>query len=228
VATLCDMLATHYGSAIDRDLLSPARCSTTSARSARSAPGAGSPTPTRASSSATSSSACRWWPTPPRLPDLPPQRLLLLQHLIASHQGRYEWQSPREPRTLEALLLHYADDLDAKMNQAGNLVSGVLAGWTAYDRSLGRDFLRHRQDQAAVIPAAATSAPVLASLAQPEPAQGETGDDEATAGEVAQADTGDPHETTSLPGSADDDPAQRVSGPDDRPGDALDTLDLFE
>jgi 3'-5' exoribonuclease len=78
--------------------------------------------------------------TRPRRAALPPAALLL-QHLIASHQGRYEWHSPREPRTLEALVLHYADDLDAKLNQAGALLDAVNAGWTAYDRSFGRDFL---------------------------------------------------------------------------------------
>ena len=76
-------------------------------------------------------------------PELSAQRLLLVQHLIASHQGRYEWQSPREPRTLEALLLHYADDLDAKLHQAAALVAAVDIGWTAYDRNFGRDFLSH-------------------------------------------------------------------------------------
>jgi 3'-5' exoribonuclease len=94
---------------------------------------------------------------------LAPQRLLLLQHLIASHQGRYEWHSPREPRTLEAILLHYADDLDAKLNQAGSLISAVHHGWTAYDRSFGRDFLRHRPDDAVT--------------AQPEDSTAEAGDD---------------------------------------------------
>jgi 3'-5' exoribonuclease len=79
-----------------------------------------------------------------QVPALPPQRLLLLQHLSASHRGRYEWQSPREPRILEGLILHYADDLDAKMNQAAALVARVDKGWTAYDRSFARDFLRHR------------------------------------------------------------------------------------
>jgi 3'-5' exoribonuclease len=88
------------------------------------------------------------------------ERLLLVQHLVASHQGRYEWQSPREPRTLEALILHYADDLDAKLNQATALLSAVDRGWTAYDRSFGRDFLRHRpaDDRPAPVPARATPA----------------------------------------------------------------------
>jgi 3'-5' exoribonuclease len=69
------------------------------------------------------------------------ERLLLLQHLIASHQGKPEWDSPRVPQMLEALVLHYADDLDAKLNQARSLLAGVPAGeWSGYDRSLARSF----------------------------------------------------------------------------------------
>jgi 3'-5' exoribonuclease len=75
--------------------------------------------------------------------ELTEDRLLLLQHLIASHQGRPEWDSPRTPQLLEALVLHYADDLDAKMNAAGQLLSRVQPGdWSAYDRSFGRSFFR--------------------------------------------------------------------------------------
>ncbi|MEX2570913.1 MAG: HD domain-containing protein [Gemmatimonadota bacterium] len=68
-----------------------------------------------------------------------PERLLIVQHLIASHQGKPEWDSPRVPQLQEALVLHYADDLDAKMNQAGGTLAGVEPGeWSDYDRSLGR------------------------------------------------------------------------------------------
>lgn len=75
---------------------------------------------------------------------LTPERRALLLHLIASHQGRYEWASPREPHTLEALVLHYADDLDAKLAPSIARVRGVEgAGWTGYHRALGRDLLRH-------------------------------------------------------------------------------------
>jgi 3'-5' exoribonuclease len=75
--------------------------------------------------------------------ELPGERLLLLQHLIASHQGRPEWDSPRTPQMIEALVLHYADDLDAKMNAARQLLSGVEAGdWSAYDRTFARSFFQ--------------------------------------------------------------------------------------
>jgi 3'-5' exoribonuclease len=65
--------------------------------------------------------------------------LLHLQHLIASHQGRHEWASPKVPQTLEALILHYADDLDSKLNPAMGLLREVGdGGWSPYDRGLER------------------------------------------------------------------------------------------
>ena len=39
-----------------------------------------------------------------------------LGHIILSHQGRYEWLSPKQPSFEEALLVHLIDNLDAKMN----------------------------------------------------------------------------------------------------------------
>jgi 3'-5' exoribonuclease len=97
--------------------------------------------------------------------ELTGERLLLLQHLIASHQGRPEWDSPRTPQMREALVLHYADDLDAKMNAVGQLLSGVEAGdWTAYDRSFARSFYQPPPPGTGAIEAAAppeTAGPVF-------------------------------------------------------------------
>jgi 3'-5' exoribonuclease len=45
---------------------------------------------------------------------LPDETLLRLEHLILSHQRLPEWGSPKPPMTPEALLVHYADDIDAK------------------------------------------------------------------------------------------------------------------
>ncbi len=50
------------------------------------------------------------------IPDFPPKLRLLVEHLVLSHHGRYEFGSPKLPMTLEAILLHYLDDLDAKMH----------------------------------------------------------------------------------------------------------------
>jgi 3'-5' exoribonuclease len=43
-----------------------------------------------------------------------PDILLRLEHVIISHQRLPEWGSPKPPMTPEALLVHYADDIDAK------------------------------------------------------------------------------------------------------------------
>jgi 3'-5' exoribonuclease len=41
---------------------------------------------------------------------------LRLEHLLLAHQRLPEWGSPKPPMTPEALLVHMADDLDAKLN----------------------------------------------------------------------------------------------------------------
>jgi len=52
--------------------------------------------------------------TAAKLEDIDPVMLLRLEHLIIAHQRLPEWGSPKEPATPEALLVHYADDIDAK------------------------------------------------------------------------------------------------------------------
>ncbi len=47
---------------------------------------------------------------------LDPEVLLRLEHVIISHQRLPEWGSPKPPMTLEALLVHFADDIDAKFH----------------------------------------------------------------------------------------------------------------
>ena len=49
------------------------------------------------------------------LPDFPENLRVLVEHIILSHHGKYEFGSPKLPMIPEALLLHYLDDLDAKM-----------------------------------------------------------------------------------------------------------------
>jgi 3'-5' exoribonuclease len=49
------------------------------------------------------------------LPDFPDNLRVLVEHIILSHHGKYEFGSPKLPMVPEALLLHYLDDLDAKM-----------------------------------------------------------------------------------------------------------------
>jgi 3'-5' exoribonuclease len=71
-----------------------------------------------------------------------PQELQLrLKHMIVSHHGEYEFGSPKLPMTLEAIALHYLDNLDAKMHSLGTLIredANTDSNWTPYQAHLGR------------------------------------------------------------------------------------------
>jgi 3'-5' exoribonuclease len=44
------------------------------------------------------------------------EEVMLLQHLVLSHHGKEEWGSPKKPMIQEAEMIHYIDNIDAKMN----------------------------------------------------------------------------------------------------------------
>ncbi len=76
-----------------------------------------------------------------RIKDFPQDLLEQLQHLILSHHGRQEFGSPTVPMTIEAFLLSFLDDLDAKMNLMEQLRAKMTEPgfqWTEYQRSLER------------------------------------------------------------------------------------------
>src|SRR5262249_52702951 len=78
------------------------------------------------------------------LPDFPDDLKTLVEHLIISHHGQYEFGSPKLPMFPEALMLHYLDDLDSKMEaMRAHFERGVDGdgGWTGYNPSLGRPLL---------------------------------------------------------------------------------------
>lgn len=61
-------------------------------------------------------------------------------HIVLSHHGRLEFGSPVLPKTPEALLVHYLDDLDGKLEGMFRLIreEGGNGGWTSYSRALER------------------------------------------------------------------------------------------
>lgn len=66
-----------------------------------------------------------------------------LGHLLLSHQGRLEWKSPVLPMFTEAILLHYVDDLDAKVHHVAEAIARHAdpeAAFTDFDRILERFF----------------------------------------------------------------------------------------
>jgi 3'-5' exoribonuclease len=68
----------------------------------------------------------------------------VVQHMLISHHGQYEFGSPKLPMIREALAFHYLDDLDSKL-AAARAALAVDSGepeWSAYSGALGRKFLR--------------------------------------------------------------------------------------
>lgn len=71
---------------------------------------------------------------------LEPELQRHLKHLVLSHHGTLEFGAVRVPQTAEALALHYADNIDAKMGQCRGLFAQLGEGesWTPYQATLGR------------------------------------------------------------------------------------------
>jgi len=80
------------------------------------------------------------------IPGFPPRLALLVEHIILSHHGKYEFGSPKLPMIAEAVMLNMLDDLDAKMqmmqeefkrNQAAGNDGAKLTDWVrAMERPL--------------------------------------------------------------------------------------------
>jgi len=80
-----------------------------------------------------------------RVQGFPPALLLQLEHLLLSHHGEKEWGAPVQPQTLEAIALHYLDNLDAKLAGALQWLDREKVGpgsWSSFWRGLGRSLLR--------------------------------------------------------------------------------------
>jgi 3'-5' exoribonuclease len=68
----------------------------------------------------------------------------VVQHLLISHHGQYEFGSPKLPMIREAMVFHYLDDLDSKM-AAVRVALATPSGddeWSSYSSALGRKFLK--------------------------------------------------------------------------------------
>jgi 3'-5' exoribonuclease len=84
------------------------------------------------------------------LAGFPPELRVLVQHLVLSHHGRLEFGSPVTPRFREAVLLHYLDDVDSKMEAMRSSLAAADAAdregeWTDWNRSLERYLLRREK-----------------------------------------------------------------------------------
>lgn len=78
------------------------------------------------------------------IPDFPKEKAALIKHMIVSHHGSREFGSPEPPKTIEAVLLNYIDEIDSRVNAIREFVAAddPDAHWTSYHRLLGRHFYK--------------------------------------------------------------------------------------
>lgn len=73
--------------------------------------------------------------------NFPEELAMLIKHIIISHHGEYEYGSPKRPKTIEAMIVHSADNVDSRIK----IVEEVLLADTSnnkyagYNRILGRN-----------------------------------------------------------------------------------------
>lgn len=81
-----------------------------------------------------------------KIPGFPAELRLQILHIVLSHHGRLEFGSPVLPKTPEALLVHYLDDLDGKLEAMFRSLKDEAGSgsWSPYSRSLDRMIYRRR------------------------------------------------------------------------------------
>lgn len=76
-----------------------------------------------------------------RVENFPPRLRMLLSHLLLSHHGHRDFNSPVEPMIPEGFALYYADEIDAKLDALKRIVRENAGGgkdWSDYNKILGR------------------------------------------------------------------------------------------
>lgn len=109
----------------------------------------------------------------------PRELAVLLKHMILSHHGHLEYGSPKRPKTIEAIVLYYLDDLDAKVSAVKSIIEKDAdpTGWTPYQRIFERNIFKgtYNGEPPVAPPADASKAAPAVSAAQG--AQGREEDD---------------------------------------------------
>jgi 3'-5' exoribonuclease len=102
-----------------------------------------------------------------KVEDFPEELTLQLRHLILSHQGQLEFASPVVPQTLEAIILYYADEIDAKAGAFTEIITRDRQGrigkkWSDWIPLISRYIYlgEEKADNSSESDTAATSLPV--------------------------------------------------------------------
>lgn len=105
------------------------------------------------------------------VPGFPRELAMLLKHLLLSHHGQYEYGSPKRPKTVEATILHYLDDMDSKINGIRSHIARETAQgsrWTSHHRLYNLYFfsgngMEDEEEEIALSEPIAEAAPLSAS-----------------------------------------------------------------
>jgi len=111
-----------------------------------------------------------------QIPDFPPGLRDRIEHIVLAHHGKLEFGSPKEPVFPEALVVHYLDDLDSKLEsmRAQYEADGLRPGdWTSRNRALGRELLKNTLRADGTSPSARDSLNASREEPGPSPAQGD-------------------------------------------------------
>lgn len=76
-----------------------------------------------------------------KIEGFPKQLESLMKHCILAHHGEYEYGSPELPKTIEAFILHCADNMDAKVKAMEEAISSdnTAGSWVGYNKMLQRN-----------------------------------------------------------------------------------------
>lgn len=79
-----------------------------------------------------------------QIKDFPNDLRSQIIHCILAHHGEYEYGSPKLPRSIEAIILHFADNLDAKTKMFEEIIEADTSNsnWTGYNKVLTRRILK--------------------------------------------------------------------------------------
>lgn len=79
-----------------------------------------------------------------KIDGFPPRLLSIMKHCMIAHHGEYEYGSPKLPKTIEAFILHCADNMDAKTKVIEEAIdAGTNQGsWVGYHKMLQRNLTK--------------------------------------------------------------------------------------
>jgi 3'-5' exoribonuclease len=116
------------------------------------------------------------------IPDFPEKLKTHIVHIILAHHGKLEFGSPKLPMTLEAIMVHYLDDMDSKIQGVLDLAEREGQNenpWTGYNRLFGRpmykstlgDLEESLKTQGPLLSSAPSSGKTSESGAKPQPSR---------------------------------------------------------